>query len=68
MEIHLNGVKLFTQKDIEKAIELARENQIGYDEGYPVIYYENDLEEIFEQINTISIIEVDEQFNILNYE
>lgn len=56
----------YTQKDIEKAIELARENQIGYDEGYPVIYNEYTFNEIIEQINSISVIEVDEQFNIIN--
>lgn len=53
----------YTQKDIEKVIELSRKddpNNFG-----ALLYYE---EEILEQINSISLIEVDNQFNIIKYE
>jgi hypothetical protein len=45
----------YTLKDIEKAIDVAR-------------LYEFTKREILEQINSISIINVDEQFNIISYE
>jgi len=45
----------YTQKDIEKAIKFTR----GSNEP---------MEEILEQINYISVIEVDEHFNIISYE
>jgi hypothetical protein len=45
----------YTQKDIEEAIRMGRDR----------IY---DSTEILEQINQISVIEVDEQFNIVSYE
>lgn len=51
----------YTQQDIEKAILLGRRQ--GSCVG---TIYTN--EEILEQINSISLIEVDEQFNIINYE
>jgi hypothetical protein len=51
----------FTLKDIEKAIELA---QMVKDYGD---YKPFTKEEILEQINSISVIEVDDQFNILSY-
>ena len=55
----------YTQKDIEKAIELARERQfIKHSDNSTESKYNH--EEIIEQINSISIIEVDEQFNIIN--
>jgi hypothetical protein len=50
----------YTQKDIERAIELTKK-QTWEDQRF-------DQEEIIEQINSISVIEVDEQFNILSYE
>lgn len=56
----------YTQKDIEKAIELARKTDfvgVGGDIGYSFF-----KSEIFQQINSISIIEIDEQFNIISYE
>lgn len=54
----------YTQQDIEKAIDLAREQ---FDiEGFSI--GEKTKESILEQINFISIIEVDEQFNIISYE
>jgi len=49
----------YTQKDIEKAIDLAR----NYNDGWDLTE-----EEILEQINQISEIIVDEQFNIISYE
>jgi hypothetical protein len=67
----------YTQADIEKAIELAREaDSIDGTVDLDVVLCfgsNNDLrtkwtkEEILEQINSISVIEVDEQFNILGY-
>jgi len=54
----------YTQKDIEKAIELARERIPHPDFDY---VYEED-QEILEQINSISTIEVDQQFDIISYE
>lgn len=58
----------YTQKDIEKVIELARmtsieENMLG---SMQVNKYSK--EEILEQINSISLIEIDKQFNIISYE
>lgn len=46
----------YTQQDIEKAIELAREFN----------FYLRDT--ILEKINSISIIEVDDKFNIISFE
>jgi hypothetical protein len=46
----------YTQKDIYFAINLAK---------HPLNYSN---EQIFHQINSISVIEVDEQFNIISYE
>lgn len=48
----------YTQQDIEKVIELS-----GLSGGYPY-----SKKEIFQKINSISLIEVDKQFNILSYE
>jgi hypothetical protein len=50
----------YTQKDIEKAIDLARE-----EDGFEFTLTK---EKILQQINSISVIEVDEQFNIISYE
>lgn len=60
----------YTQKDIDKAIELSKEqpyfNKNGNrlsGEGYFL-----STEEILEQISQIEIIHIDGQFNILSYE
>jgi len=53
---------MYTQKDIEKAIELAQMVK-AYGDYKP---FTKDY--ILEQINSISVIEVDEQMQILNYE
>jgi L-rhamnose isomerase len=61
-----NGYKAnpnqYTQKDIEKAIDLARKD-----------YINNDIDikhssEILKQINSISIIEVNENWEVISYE
>jgi hypothetical protein len=54
----------YTLKDIERAIELA---QAEFDEdGYSIMGHTK--ENVLKQINSIQVIEVDEQFNILSYE
>jgi len=67
----------YTQKDIDKAITMSKiaktpDGLIDIDawissgyEGAEPAYTE---EEILEQINQISVIEVDDQFNIVSYE
>ena len=55
----------YNQKDIEKAIELARETISSNEAGICDKYTELG---ILQQINSISVIEVDEQFNIISYE
>jgi len=58
----LSNPNQYTQKDIDKAIELAQESgEYGYGKA-------NTKEKILQQINSISVIEVDEQFNIISYE
>jgi hypothetical protein len=59
----------YTQKDIEKVIKLARQ-QTTTNMGGGFYEYEETYsnEEIFEEINFISVIEVDDNFQILNYE
>jgi len=57
----------YTQKDIERAIELTlidAKKSVVWSEHY----YKHLSKQILEQINSISVIEVDEQFNILSYE
>ena len=49
----------YTQKDIEIAFGLGAANHAN---GQPFLY------EVFKQLNSISAIEVDEQFNIISYE
>jgi hypothetical protein len=70
--IDISSPVLYTLKDIEKAIELARkEHDTGMgtmSQGYVDMIYTYDKNEIFNQINIIKVIEVDEQFNILSYE
>lgn len=60
----------YTQKDIEKAIELIKNSAFvdAIDWDKHVVSFEESNEKIFEQINSISVIEVDEQFNIISYE
>jgi hypothetical protein len=53
---------LYTLKDIEKAYEM------GYNDRDMDIGYGSNLPYCIEQINSISVIEVDEQFNIISYE
>jgi hypothetical protein len=55
----------YTQKDIEKAIKLGKLKQ-ELESGVFIKKYSN--KQILEQINSISIIEVDEQFKVINYE
>ena len=55
----------YTEQDIKKAIQLSRDHY-WYEEDS--IIFEYGEIEIFEQINTISLIDVDEQFNIISYE
>jgi hypothetical protein len=58
----------YTQKDIEKAISF------GFDKGFTSNsnnHLKNTLlskDEFIEQINSISVIEVDESFNVISYE
>lgn len=66
----LSNSNQYTQKDIEKAIELAIESHVcAYidEDKQPRISYdlEDTTKEILEQINAITEIEVDEQFNII---
>lgn len=68
---HLEGVPVislnsYTQKDIEKAFELGYQCKV--DNGYKSNgTYQEDLNNAIKQINSISVIEVDEFFQILNY-
>lgn len=55
----------YTQKDIEKAMNAARNIEVNIDR---TLKYTFSNETILEAINSISVIEVDEQFNILSYE
>jgi hypothetical protein len=57
----------YTQKDIDKVIELTIKkcNQLQK-ETYGDL--EVNVDEISEQINSISVIEVDKDFNIISYE
>ena len=50
----------YTQTDIEKSLSLAF---LASQDGYDIT-----TKEILEQINSISVIEVDEQFNVISYE
>jgi hypothetical protein len=52
----------YTQEDIEKAIDLAR---LQGEQTYLCKHSDN---EILEQINSISVVEVDEQFDVISYE
>jgi hypothetical protein len=55
----------YTQKDIENAIKLGKLKE-ELESGVFIKKYTN--KQILEILNSISIIEVDEQFNIINYE
>jgi hypothetical protein len=50
----------YTQADIERALSLAF---LASQDGYDIT-----TKEILEQINSISVIEVDEDFNVINFE
>lgn len=56
----------YTQKDIEKAIHFARESSIR--EDIPEIDYYHTLTQILSQVDAISYIEVDDNFQILEYD
>jgi hypothetical protein len=60
----------YTQEDIEKVIMLSRLWLANYPEGKNSEISERLLldHEILEKINSISVIEVDEQFNVISYE
>jgi hypothetical protein len=65
----------YTQADIEKAIELAETSgsvEMGFDRSYNTLADYNKhvktKEQILEEINSISVIEVDEDFNVINFE
>jgi hypothetical protein len=58
----------YTLEDIVKAIELARTTYIQNGGFVNMEVDQYSTSEIIEQINSISIIEVDEQFNIIGYE
>jgi len=58
----------YTLDDVEKAIELARTTYLQEDELVGIEVDQYSTSEIIEQINSVSIIEVDEQFNIISYE
>jgi hypothetical protein len=58
----------YTQKDVEKAIELAREYTLGERYGGTTVDFDYYECEIIEKIISISIIEVDQQFDIISYE
>ncbi len=55
----------YTQQDIEKAMNAARNIEVDI---FRTLKYTFSNEAILEAINSISVIEVDEQFNILSYE
>jgi hypothetical protein len=57
----------YTQKDIEKAIELAREYTLSEKYGDIVVDFDYFETQIIDQINFISVIEVDEFFCIKDY-
>jgi hypothetical protein len=59
---HKSNPNQYTQKDIEKAIELIINNKELHNKPITLKCI------VLEQINSISLIEVDEQFNILSYE
>jgi hypothetical protein len=63
---HKSNPNQYTQKDIEKAIELARLSD-EHDE-LTDSYSRLSSEGIVNQINSISIINIDEQFYIISYE
>jgi hypothetical protein len=53
----------YTQADIEKAFRLGEDSKEDEINGDGAL----ELSEILEQINSISVIEVDEQFNVISY-
>jgi hypothetical protein len=67
LQIYNSNQNTWTDQDIVRAVNLARKGKIKQAwEHY--VDYDYSIEEILKQINSISVIEVDEQFNIINYE
>jgi hypothetical protein len=70
----INGYKSnpnnYTQKDIERAIELARQGLVGHGDLTVSCKLDDLLDnvDIIDQINQISSIEVDQEFNIISYD
>ena len=62
----------YNKKDIELVYELSRKQHDtgmgSMSQGYTDMVYTHTIEEIFNLINQISTIQVDEQFNIISYE
>lgn len=56
----------YTREDLEKAIHFARESSIR--EDIPEIDYYHTLTQILSQVDAISYIEVDDNFQILEYD
>lgn len=63
---YLESDNQYTLKDIEEAIKLAKKRETI--EGISPDFHKFTSNEIVEQINSISIINIDEQFNIISYE
>jgi len=59
---------MYTQKDIEKAIGLSREYTLTERYGDTTVDFDYLESQIIDHINSISVIEVDENFNIISYE
>jgi hypothetical protein len=57
----------YTKEDIIKAYKLSRKSLVGMSNGTVSCNIDDllSLEEIFEKLNLISVIEVDKQFNII---
>ena len=67
IECYKSNPNQFTLKDIEKAVELARvKDPHNVVDGEKLFEYS--IKDIHDRINSISVIEVDEQFNIISYE
>ena len=62
----LTSENQYSQKDIEKAIKLSKtETRVG---THTVFEINRTNEQIIEQLNQISVIKVDDKFNIISYE
>jgi hypothetical protein len=58
----------YNQKDIDRVVTLAREYTLTEKFGDTTVDFDLLEQQIFNQINSISVIEVDEQFNVISYE